>query len=58
MAPNAARIMSRFGLLDRIMEKANVLEENSLRRWKNDTELGAAPLMPSVSILVCTIRNL
>jgi salicylate hydroxylase len=52
MAPNAARIMGRFGLLERIMEKANVLEKNSLRRWEDDRELGAAPLMPSVSILM------
>jgi len=48
MAPNAARIMGRFGFLDKIMEKANVLEQNSLRRWKDDSELGNAPLMPSV----------
>jgi salicylate hydroxylase len=48
MAPNAARIMGRFGLLDKIMEKANALESNSLRRWEDDRELGTAPLMPKV----------
>jgi salicylate hydroxylase len=52
MAPNAARIMGRFGLLEKIMEKANVLDKNSLRRWEDDRELGAAPLMPSVSFSV------
>lgn len=52
MAPNAARIMGRFGVLEKIMEKANVLEKNSLRRWEDDTELGTAPLMPGVSVYV------
>lgn len=49
MAPNAARIMRRFDLLEKIKKKSNVLEKNSLRRWKDDTELGTAPLMPAVS---------
>jgi salicylate hydroxylase len=40
IAPNAARILRRFGLLDRVMEKANVLERNSLRRWEDGRELG------------------
>lgn len=48
MAPNAARILGRLGLLEKVMEKANVLEMNSLRRYKNDEELGKAELMPSV----------
>ncbi|KAK4684198.1 microfibrillar-associated protein 1, partial [Tremellales sp. Uapishka_1] len=48
MAPNAARIMGRFGLLEKIMQKANSLTKNSLRRWKDNSELGTAPLMPAV----------
>jgi len=31
------------------MEKAKVLEKNSLRRWQDDEELGTAKLMPSVN---------
>ena len=54
MAPNAARILGRFGLLGKVMEKANVLEKNSLRRYANNEELGTAPLMPEVQDLyVC-----
>ncbi|MCJ1405496.1 hypothetical protein MMC11_008724 [Xylographa trunciseda] len=48
MAPNAARILGRFGLLEKVMEKANVLEKNSLRRYANNEELGTAPLMPEI----------
>ncbi|RAH64856.1 FAD/NAD(P)-binding domain-containing protein [Aspergillus aculeatinus CBS 121060] len=48
VAPNAARILGRLGLLDRVMDKANVLEKNSLRRYANNEELGTAPLMPQV----------
>lgn len=51
MAPNAARIMDRFGLLDKIMGKANVIKRNSLRRWRDGEELGTAPLMPGVCFL-------
>lgn len=50
MAPNAARILDRLGLLDKVMEKANILEENSLRRYANNQELGTAPLMPEVCL--------
>ncbi|KAJ5651079.1 uncharacterized protein N7484_004802 [Penicillium longicatenatum] len=49
VAPNAARILGRLGLLDKVMEKSNSLEKNSLRRYANDQELGTAPLMPQVS---------
>jgi salicylate hydroxylase len=49
VAPNASRILGRLGLLEQIMAKANALEMISLRRWQDDTELGTAPLMPSVS---------
>lgn len=48
VAPNAARILGRLGLLDKVMAKANVLEKNSLRRYANSQELGTAPLMPEV----------
>lgn len=48
IAPNAARILGRFGLLEKIMGCANVLEKNSLRRWQNNKEIGTAPLMPKV----------
>jgi salicylate hydroxylase len=49
MAPNATRIMRRFGLLDQIMAKSNELQATSLRRWQDDRELGSVPMMPSVS---------
>ena len=48
MAPNAARILGRFGLLEKIMEYANVLEKTSSRRWQDNKEIGVAPLMPEV----------
>ena len=51
IAPNAARILGRFGLLEKIMECANVLEETSSRRWQNDEEIGTAPLMPQVQLV-------
>lgn len=50
VAPNAARILGRLGLLDQVMEKSNTLEKNSLRRYANDQELGTAPLMPEVCL--------
>ncbi len=48
IAPNAARILGRFGLLENIMRCANVLKETSSRRWQNNEEIGIAPLMPKV----------
>ena len=57
MAPNAARILGRFGLLEKIMKSANVMEKNSLRRWKNNEEIGTAPLMPKVQTTHCCIRT-
>ncbi|KAF7716618.1 Salicylate 1-monooxygenase [Penicillium ucsense] len=48
VAPNAARILGRFGVLQEVLDKANVLDKNSLRRYANDEELGTAPLMPEV----------
>lgn len=52
VAPNAARILGRLGLLDQVMDKANVLEKNSLRRYANNQELGTAPLMPEVCLIL------
>lgn len=54
IAPNATRILGRLGLLENIMQKSTLLTTNSLRRWQNNKELGAAPLMPSVNFLICT----
>ncbi|OJJ31295.1 hypothetical protein ASPWEDRAFT_31950 [Aspergillus wentii DTO 134E9] len=48
MAPNASRIMGRFGLLEKVMDKATVVQKNSLRRYADNVELGTAPLMPAV----------
>ncbi|KAI0540853.1 putative salicylate hydroxylase [Xylaria digitata] len=48
IAPNASRILRRFGVLDETMKHATVLERNSIRRWKNDEELGSIPLVPDV----------
>jgi len=50
IAPNASRILARLGVLDQVMEKANILEGLSLRKWEDDVEIGRAPLMPSVSL--------
>ena len=47
-APNAARILGRYGLLPQVMEHANMLEANSLRRFANNEQLGTAPLMPKI----------
>jgi salicylate hydroxylase len=48
MAPNACRVLGRIGVLERVLEKANLMENNSLRRYEDDTVLGTAPLMPGV----------
>lgn len=57
IAPNAARILRRFGLLEQVMQKANVLEALSLRRWENDEVLGSAKMMPEVSIITHIFRS-
>ncbi|KAI0526403.1 putative salicylate hydroxylase [Xylaria bambusicola] len=46
--PNASRILRRFGVLGEVMKYATVLERNSLRRWKDDEELGSVPLVPDI----------
>lgn len=48
LAPNAARILARFGVLEAALRDATLLEKNSLRRYADDEELGTAPLMPAV----------
>ncbi|KAF2969614.1 hypothetical protein GQX73_g4021 [Xylaria multiplex] len=48
IAPNASRILRRFGVFDETMKHATVLERNSIRRWKNNEELGSIPLVPDV----------
>lgn len=48
MAPNNTRILGRFGCLEDIMKQTTLLEKNSLRRWKDNEELGTAPLMPQI----------
>ena len=57
VAPNAARILGRFGLLENLMECANVLEKTSSRRWQNDEEIGTTLLMPKVQTLYCYARS-
>ncbi|GAB7346252.1 hypothetical protein MBLNU457_4981t1 [Dothideomycetes sp. NU457] len=49
MAPNNMRILGRFGVLPEILKHTNLMERNSLRRWKNNEELGTAPLMPAIA---------
>lgn len=48
MAPNNMRILGRLGVLPELMKYVNLLESNSLRRWKDNEELGSAPLMPKI----------
>ena len=48
VAPNAARILARFGILEEVLADATLLEKNSLRRYTDDEELGTAPLMPGI----------
>ncbi|KAL2859670.1 hypothetical protein BJX68DRAFT_252491 [Aspergillus pseudodeflectus] len=48
MVPNAAPILGRFGVLEDVVARANVLERNWLRRYEDNAELGSAPLMPQV----------
>lgn len=48
LAPNTTRTLARFGLLEEIIQSANILEEISIRRWRDDKVIGTAPLMPQV----------
>lgn len=49
MAPNNLRILGRLGVLPEILKSTNLMEKNSLRRWKDNEELGTAPLMPQIA---------
>ncbi|SMY28061.1 unnamed protein product [Zymoseptoria tritici ST99CH_1A5] len=51
MAPNNMRILGRLGVLPEVVKYCNFMEKNSLRRWKDNSELGIAPLMPSIAEL-------
>ncbi|KAK6357725.1 hypothetical protein TWF718_002034 [Orbilia javanica] len=48
IAPNASRILERFGVLDEVLRDGIALERNSLRRWEDDGEIGWVGLMPGV----------
>ncbi|KAF3940847.1 hypothetical protein ABW19_dt0206316 [Dactylella cylindrospora] len=48
VAPNAARILARFGVLEELKKDAIMIKSNSIRRWKDDSEIGSVPLMPFV----------
>lgn len=48
MAPNAARVLARLGLLEALLEKTALLHRNSLRRYANNQELMTVPLMPGI----------
>lgn len=57
LAPNNTRILGRFGVLSELMKHTNLLERNSLRRWKDNDELGTAPLMPGVCKIITPITR-
>lgn len=48
VAPNASRIFARLGVLAELEKEGIMLKSNSLRRWKDDAEIGSVPLMPNV----------
>ncbi|KAF3924558.1 hypothetical protein ABW21_db0208642 [Orbilia brochopaga] len=48
VAPNASRILERFGVLEELKKDGIMLQTLSLRRWKDDAEIGRAGLMPAV----------
>ncbi|KAI5793078.1 putative salicylate hydroxylase [Geopyxis carbonaria] len=49
VAPNAARILERYGLLSTLRKDAVELESNSLRRWENNEELGTTAFTPRIA---------
>lgn len=51
LAPNATRILARFGVLESVLQHATLLECNSLRRYADDSELGSMPFMPALGHL-------
>lgn len=46
--PNAARILSRLGLVENILHKSIALSRFSSRRYANDEELSSNPLNPEM----------
>ncbi|EWC44383.1 hypothetical protein DRE_01209 [Drechslerella stenobrocha 248] len=48
IAPNASRILERFGVLEELKKDGIMLQKLSLRRWDDDAEIGSARLMPGV----------
>jgi hypothetical protein len=45
VAPNLARLLRRWGVLDSLEGDAIALARNSLRRYQDDSELGTSPFM-------------
>lgn len=45
IAPNLARLLARWGVLEELREDAIALVCNSLRRYEDDSELGSSPFM-------------
>ena len=48
LAPNAARILQRIGVLEEIMEHVNILEGNFLRGYSDNGELRRLSLLSGV----------
>ncbi|PHH74373.1 hypothetical protein CDD82_4966 [Ophiocordyceps australis] len=46
LAPNAMRILERFGVLSQVLEEADILSRMSQRRYADNHELASFPLMP------------
>ncbi|KAK6532104.1 hypothetical protein TWF694_003266 [Orbilia ellipsospora] len=48
IAPNASRILERFGVLEELKKDGVMITRNSMRRWEDDVEIGNVDLMPNV----------
>ncbi|KAF3911060.1 hypothetical protein AA313_de0204241 [Arthrobotrys entomopaga] len=48
VAPNASRILERFGVLEELKKDGVMIAKNSMRRWEDDVEIGSVDLMPNV----------
>ncbi|MCJ1314024.1 hypothetical protein MMC25_007704 [Agyrium rufum] len=46
IAPNAARIYHRFGILEKLLEKGTILTSNSIRKYDTNEECTSAPFGP------------
>lgn len=49
VAPNSTRIMGRWGVLEELLKRMNLLGRNSLRRYKDGFEMAQATIMPIVA---------